>query len=189
MKFKTAVILIIVFAMGAVLSAQQSRSLFADRRAQNVGDIVTILVMEASQAQSQANTKTEKKNDQGVMAFGGAGNQVYSPNYGLRGNVNNNFSGNARVERSGQVTTRITANIVETLPGGNLVIQGSRSLTLNGEKETTTITGVVRPEDISWSNTVYSYQMSDVTLGYDGKGVVKTGNRPGLITRLINWIF
>jgi len=173
---------------GSVL-AQHSNSMFADRRAHQVGDVVTILVVEYAAATSSAKTTSKKENDVGVLGTGGAQAQAYSPIYGLRGQVDNGFNGNAGVERKGQLRTKITATIAEIMPNGNFVIQGSRLMDVNGEKETTTITGTVRPEDISWQNTVQSTQVADVQISYQGKGVVNSGQKPGLIAKLFNWVF
>jgi flagellar L-ring protein precursor FlgH len=164
-------------------------SLFADRRAQQIGDIITILVVEYSAASSEASTKTSKESEHGFLATGGSKQQAYSPMYGFNGNLNNGFRGDAGVSREGRVRTKITANIAEVNAAGNFVVKGSRVVEVNGEKELTTITGVVRPEDISWSNTVYSYQIADAQISFKGKGVVNTGQRPGFLTKILNWIF
>lgn len=181
---------IILFGLSIPLFAQNmAASMFADRRAQQVGDIITILVVEYSQASSEASTTTQKDNDHGFLATGGSQAQAYSPMYGLRGNVSNGFRGDASVTRQGRVRTKITANITERNANGNFIIQGSRVVEVNGEKELTTITGTVRPQDISWHNTVYSYQVADVELSYKGKGVVNSGQKPGFLAKLLNWIF
>lgn len=171
------------------LSAQQGVSMFSDRKAGTIGDIVTILVMEYSAASSEAKTETSKSNDHGLYATGGMKISAYSPYFGARGNVKNGFKGDASVERSGRLQTKITATITEISPNGNLVLQGSRMMTVNGENEEAVITGVVRPEDISTHNTVYSFQVADAKITYKGKGVVRNGQRPGLIARFFNWIF
>lgn len=179
----------IVLMLSGSLWAQHANSMFADRRARQVGDVVTILVVEYAAATSSAKTTSKKENDVGLMGTGGPQAQAYSPIYGLRGQVDNGFNGNAGVERKGQLQTKITATISEMLPNGNFVIQGSRLMDVNGEKETTTITGTIRPEDVSWENTVFSTQVADVQISYQGKGVVNSGQKPGMIAKLFNWIF
>lgn len=181
-----------IFLVGVVSLARGQAtggSLFADHRARNVGDVVTILVVEYASASSEAQTSTQKENDHGFLATGGSQAQAYSPMYGIRGNVRNGFTGDASVSRQGRLRTKITANITEITPTGNFMIQGSRVVEVNGEKELTTITGVVRPQDLSWDNTVYSYQLADVEVSYKGKGVVNTGQKPGFLAKLLNWIF
>ncbi len=176
-------------AMGRTVEAQHTTSMFSDRKAHRVGDVITILVVEYSSATSEAKTSSKKENDVGFLGTGGPQAQAYSPIYGLRGQVNNGFNGNAGVQRKGQLRTKITATISEIMANGNFIIQGSRLMDLNGEKETTTITGTIRSEDISWQNTILSTQVADVQIVYQGKGVVNSGQKPGLIAKLFNWVF
>lgn len=179
----------IFVVQGPILAQSASYSMFSDRRARNVGDVITILVVEYSEASSEATTTTEKENDHGFKATGGSGSKASSPLYGISGDLNNRYEGNATVSRQGQLKTKITATVTEVLPNGDLQIQGSRLVEVNGEREMATITGLVRQEDISGSNTVYSYQLADAQISYKGKGVVSTGQRPGVVARVFNWIF
>ncbi|MCD6115736.1 flagellar basal body L-ring protein FlgH [bacterium] len=181
---------IISFLFAAIYPPiSEAQSLFADKKARAVGDILTVLVVESSTASSRAKTETNKVNDHGVLAKGGSGTLAYSPMYGINGRVNNKFAGDALVSRKGALRTTITVQIKEVKPNGNLVVEGKRALEVNGEKEMTTITGIVRPQDISGMNTIYSYQLADAQISYKGKGVVQTGQRPGILTRILNWIF
>jgi len=74
-------------------------------------------------------------------------------------------------------------------PNGDLVIEGTRVLGINNDKEMLILTGIVRPQDISPSNTVYSYQIADAQISYKGKGAASDGGKPGWIIRFLNWIF
>lgn len=190
MKRYTAKSMILFIGLVPGLIAQvPQKSMFSDHRARNVGDVITILVVEYATASSKAQTKSKKTNDHGLQAIGGPETQAYSPMYGLRGVLNNGFTGDAGVSRQGNLRTKITASISEITPNGTLILQGIREVEVNGEKEMTTITGTVRPQDISWENTVYSYQLADVKISYKGKGVVHTGQKPGFLAKFFNWIF
>lgn len=164
-------------------------SLFADRRARQIGDIVTVLIVEYSSATSQAGTSSEKESEHGVNATGGSGTQSYMPLYGLKGQFKNGFDNQAATTRKGSLKGKITAQITDITESGNLIIKGSREMMVNGEKEETVISGVIRPEDISGYNTVYSYNVSDLKLVYKGAGDVHKGQRPGLIDKIFRWIF
>ena len=72
---------------------------------------------------------------------------------------------------------------------GNLVIDGSKVVEINEEKEIIKITGIVRPEDIGTNNTIYSYKISDANITYSGKGVADRGRRPGIFARIFNVLF
>ena len=179
----------ILAGLFVVASYGQTPSLFSDFRARSVGDAVTVLIVEYSSASSEAKTSTQKDNDHGLTAFGGSAGNAYSPMYGIRGNVKNSFDGSASVSREGRLTAKISATISQIKPNGDLLITGSRTVEVNGEKEITTITGTVRPSDISLDNTVYSYQLADAQIAYQGKGVVNNGQKPGFIAKLMNFIF
>ena len=180
---------LMAFITFPVAAQSASYSMFADRRARNMGDIITILVVEYSAASSEASSMTEKTNDHGFTMYGGTGTQAFSPQNGLRGNVANRYDGSAAVTRKGQLRTKITATVTEIRSNGDLVLQGNRMVEVNGEKELATIIGVVRQEDVSGDNTVYSWQLADAQISYKGKGVVNTGNRPGLLAKILNWVF
>jgi flagellar L-ring protein FlgH len=83
----------------------------------------------------------------------------------------------------------ISARVVRVLDNGNLVIEGSKQVEINDEKEIIKLTGVVRPRDIRKDNVVYSSNVADAQITYAGRGVANTGNRPGLLARFLNWIF
>ena len=180
---------ILFIAAQSIFGQSAGYSMFSDKRARSVGDVITILVVEYAEASSEATTTTKKENDHGFLSTGGSGTQSSSPMYGIRGDLKNEYSGNAAVSRQGRLKTKITATVKEVMPNGDLTIQGNRMVEVNGEREMATITGLVRQEDISGSNTVYSYQLADAQISYKGKGVVSTGQRPGLIARLFNWVF
>jgi flagellar L-ring protein precursor FlgH len=75
------------------------------------------------------------------------------------------------------------------LDNGNLVIDGSKVVEINEEKEIIKISGIVRPQDIESNNIIYSYNVANAQITYSGKGAASTGQRPGLLARILNWIF
>lgn len=164
-------------------------SLFSDHKARSVGDVITILVVEESVAASKANTTTDKSTDLNLEARGGGSADLFKPLFGMRGGLDNSFSGEGKTERKGTLKARISATVVSVRSNGDLEIQGSREVVVNGEREMTTITGVVRPADVSTLNTVYSYNVAEAKISYVGKGDINNGQRPGLIARFFNWIF
>lgn len=74
------------------------------------------------------------------------------------------------------------------LPGGDMVIEGTKTMEINEDTEVITLSGVVRPEDIGSGNTIYSYQIANAKFTYKGRGSVSQAHRPGILMRLINWI-
>jgi len=184
-------IIILMIPLPKLCQAQQAyaSSLFTDHRARQVGDIVTILIVEYSSAQSEANSKSSKTSDHGFSSTGGAKSLAYMPLYGLKGQFKNGFDNGAATSRKGSLTGKITATITKVNENGNLVLSGLREVTVNGEKEKIEISGSVRPEDIKSDNTVYSYNVADAKILYQGKGLVDKGQKPGLLDKLLGWIF
>jgi len=75
------------------------------------------------------------------------------------------------------------------LANGDLVITGLRTIIVNGEEQKITLSGIVRPADILANNSVYSYNIADARIAFEGNGVVSSAQGPGWITKLLHWIF
>jgi flagellar L-ring protein precursor FlgH len=163
--------------------------LYTAHRAVQVDDILTVLIVEQATAGSQSGTSTSKENDIGATGMGGTGALKFLPNLGVSASNKITYDGTGSTTRQGQVTGKVSARVVRVLDNGNLVVDGSKVLEINNEREVIKIAGTVRPMDIQSDNTVYSYNIADAQITYSGKGTATTGQRPGLIARLFNWIF
>jgi flagellar L-ring protein precursor FlgH len=83
----------------------------------------------------------------------------------------------------------MTVEVVAVRNNGDLAISGSRVISINTEDETMTLSGVVRPADVAPDNTVESSAIGNAKIEYTGKGPAANGSKPGLVTRVLNWIF
>lgn len=166
------------------------RPMFADKRAMAVGDILTIMVQENSTTSKDASTKSSKKSavDVGISKF------LYGPEAsglltkggqypGLKFNSSTDFDGSGQVGSSERIVARIAVRVVDTLPNRHLVIEGSRQTSFSGESQDVILRGVVRPEDITANNLVYSYNVADVTIKFVSRGAVTSGQKKGWFTR------
>ena len=179
----------LLFVAGQLASgATPAPSLFADRRAQKVGDIVTVEIIESATAQASARTALTSENKNKVDG-GGSGALDFIPLFGLDANQKSEQKGDGRTTRQGALRATLTAEVIEVLPNGNLKIEGQRVVNINGEKQLTVLTGVVRPEDISPENTVPSYLIAEAKISYHGKGMVQDAQAPGFFSRFVHWIF
>ncbi|MDR3013431.1 MAG: flagellar basal body L-ring protein FlgH [Chitinispirillales bacterium] len=180
---KTAVVTAIfcTTAFGA-----QLHSLFSDHRAMRVGDILTIIIDESAKAGSESRTNTSKDSEFGVRA-GALPFTNSQPNFGASNAAS--FDGKGATSRSGSLRATVTARVIEVLEGGNLVIEGSKVVEINQEREIIKISGIVRPQDIQKNNVIFSSSLADAEITYSGNGVVNTASRPGFFTRLVNWLF
>jgi len=171
-------------------SLWQDRSdFFRNRKAAEVGDVVTILIEEQALAGSQARTKTEAASAQSLSGEDGKGFLNFIDLFSGGVNTDDTFEGKGETSRSGNLSARMSASIVEVLPNGNLRVEGSREVVINQEKQRLTLTGVVRPEDVKANNTVMSTYLADARITYDGKGPVHGAQRRGLITRILSFFF
>ncbi len=174
-------------AGGKKFSDNISRSLFSDRRAYQIGDVVTVLIVEYSMGEHEAGTETESDNQLSLFAAGSG--DLSDTNMGADARWKNKFDGIGGTKRKGILEGTLTARIVEITEAGNLVIEGERAITVNGEKQISRLRGMVRPEDISGQNTIYSHRIADAEITYTGKGDVNSAQKPGFFTKIINWIF
>ncbi|MGQ9738447.1 MAG: flagellar basal body L-ring protein FlgH [Armatimonadota bacterium] len=163
-----------------------SRSPYADRKAVKEGDVLTVLIYESTTASSRADTKTSKSDSASTKP--GVGPLLsLLPEWSLSGKTNSQASGSTT--RSGTLVGKISVVVKEVLPNGNLKVEGSRTVGVNGEKEKIVLTGIVRPEDVSAENTVPSTAIAQAEIHYEGKGPVGSKQREGLLTKLLKWLF
>lgn len=154
------------------------------------GDIITIVISEESNAQSKATTQTQKdstteiKSSPQIPFFKNVMNQFIGKN-----ELKNEFDGQGTTTRSGKLTGTVTATILEVMPNGNLLLEGTRSIRVNRETQIMRVRGVARPRDVDSGNSVNSRFLADAQIKFDGNGSVGRVNRPGLITQFINVIF
>jgi flagellar L-ring protein precursor FlgH len=171
-------------ASGAGLAAEPPRSLFTDLRPVGVDDVVTILIQENAIGVGDAETNTDKKVD--VQGTAGTGFLDLVKPWGAGGTAK--FEGTGTTSRNGRLVARLSARVVDVRANGNLALEGKKVVKLNQDEQVITVTGVVRPQDIGPNNTVFSSAIADARIEYSGKGAVTTGQRPGVVARVLNWI-
>lgn len=158
------------------------RGLAADRRAYRVGDVLTVYVLEATRAKSQA--ATDASSDLDLRAGLVSPSTDFDARMGLGGG---NRAG-AQTTRVGELRTQISAQVVAVTIDGGLQIEGLQTLKVNGEQQQIRIRGLVRPEDIAADNTVLSHRIANADLELVGVGVVSSSQRQSLIYRLFKWL-
>ena len=181
----------------ATLSAQslwkadQPTSMFADRRARSVGDIITIVVQENNSATKQNNTKTARKSsaDLSIASF------LYGPSASglltqggkypaMKFSGAKDFDGGGSINNSETINTRIAVRVIEVLPNNNLVLEGRRETAFSGESQEAILRGTVRIDDVSTANTVLSYNLADATIKFVSKGGVTDSQKRGWFGRV-----
>ena len=200
-KNKISVVLLICLGLSCLPSSQvtaaslwlNGNDLYSSQgaaRNYQPGDIITIKISESTSAQSKATTKTEKESKTEVTAqpripiFKKVMNKIVGEQ-----KINNEFDGEGTTTRSGSLDGTITATVLEILPNGNLLIEGSRNIAVNKENQIMRVRGVARPKDIDAKNTIDSKLLADAQIKFDGKGTVSRANRHGFMTRIFDSVF
>ncbi len=168
-------------------------TLFADRKARTIGDIVTIKIIESSAATNKASTATDRSSSlsASIDGFFNAEKRYppdqpfFNPFSEVAGGVESEFQGNGTTKRSGDLNAYITALVTQVLPNGNLVVTGSREVLINNENQIIQLTGVVRPRDISADNQVLSTYVADARIAYSGTGIVNDRQKPGWLSSIV----
>lgn len=167
-------------------------NMYSDRKARAVGDIVTILISESSTATRTGKTSNTKSASANMSASTGIFSQLFRLfHFDQSASAKNadSVATNGTVSNTNVVTAKMTAQVVEVKPNGNLVISGSQTVAQGGEEQKITVNGVVRTEDISGDNTVYSYNVANAQIHIDGKGPIAAKQKQGIITQLLNFFF
>ncbi|PKL92554.1 MAG: hypothetical protein CVV21_02000 [Candidatus Goldiibacteriota bacterium HGW-Goldbacteria-1] len=167
-------------------------SMYTDHKAYRVGDIVTVLVVESTQAVQSASLKTNKK--AGLEAGMGMSNWANGvstsfpnvPSWGM--GAEEYQDGGGKTQRSGSLLASISARVEKVLSNGNLYIKGTKVIQINDDKQNLIIKGVIRPEDIASNNTIYSTNVADAMIEYEGNGPIGEKTSPGILTRFFDWI-
>jgi flagellar L-ring protein FlgH len=169
--------------------AAEVPNLFSDQSALRVDDILTILIVESAKAGTESKTNTGKTQSFGVESNGGTGALRFLPKFGGSGSADIGYDGKGATSRTGSLNATIAVRVTKVLDNGNLVIEGTKVVEVNDEKGLIKVTGIVRPRDIQPNNFIYSSSIADAQITYSGKGAVNDGHRPGILARIINWIF
>lgn len=162
-------------------------SMYSDCIARNVGDQVTVLIIENSLASASARTNTKGEYDAELSA-GGTGALDFIPLLSGSGSSKSEHKGTGTTTRQGSLRASVVA-VVEVLPNGDLRIEGEKSVVINGERQLTILSGTVRQSDITPANTITSDLIGDAEISYKGKGVLANTERPGIFARIFDWIF
>lgn len=164
-------------------------SLYTDKKGKGVGDVVTILILEAAEASNDTRTQTDEESSAGVNVQAGTGIARFLPSAGAGFNTDVEYDGKGKTSRNGELKATITAHIVQVMDNGNLLVEGSKLVTINDEQEVIEVSGVIRPDDIAQDNTVLSSKLAEAVIRYSGNGEQANAQKQGIFTRFFHWLF
>ena len=159
-----------------------------DLRASQVDDIITIVVTESASAVASGVTNTSRKSTAKNTITSLAGALAADSPLGNLANLANTqqIQGTGQTSRNMSISTTLTARVVDVTPNGNLVVEGLKDISVNSEKQTIHVRGLVRPADLSTANAVPSTRVADLQVQVNGKGVVGDAiKRPFFLYRLL----
>lgn len=173
------------YAPESLWTEVRTTSLFSDLKAYRVGDLVTVVVSESVISSLSGGSKLSKSargaGEHGLGMLSLLGNYRYGEA--------DNFSSSGSFSHNDQLAATVTAVVEEVTEAGALRVRGERQLNLNGEERKLSLSGLVRPQDIGPSNTVASSALAEAIIKLDGKGSIAKKRKPGILSRLFDWLF
>lgn len=171
---------------GSIYQAGFEVRLFEDIRARRIGDILTINLVEKTDANKESDTSITKGTSTSIAAPTVLGNvdpsfKGFNLNSAL--SSSNDFTGESESTQKNSLSGSITVSVVDVLPNGYLRIRGEKRVRLNQGNEYIRVSGIIRPTDINPDNSVESTKIADATIMYTGEGAVADANKIGWIAR------
>lgn len=182
------------------LWSSSNTSMFADHKAQNVGDIVTVLISEQSSASKEATTSTGRTSSMSASIptlFGLEQSDAITddtdldPTNLVAAEFDNSFEGDGSTTRRGELIASLTTQVIDRYPNGNYKIRGGKEVMVNNEVQIIYLTGIIRPVDITAANTIDSNKILNARISYTGNGAISDKQQPGWLMRTLDnvWPF
>lgn len=175
-----------------------ARTFFNDQRASRVGDILTVKISISDKAELQNSTQRSRSGSSessisNLLGFESKLGSLPLPNAAtteplFSGEGSTSSQGQGAVNREEKIELTVAAIVVQILPNGNLVIDGSQEVKINHELRELRVTGIIRPEDISSDNQIRHSQIAEARISYGGRGTISTVQRPGIGQRVVDAI-
>ena len=179
--------------------SRNAKPIYSDDKANQIGDILTIIISEDHTVDTKVKTTLSKDTDRELSIDGNlnridAGSVINkilpnTPSIGIDMSSGKSVDGKAEYKDERIITDKITVIVEDVHPNGNLVVMGSISRDVGGDKQTVQASGIVRPRDITFTNTVNSEQVANFQLVMINKGVSQDYNRPGWFAKILDAIW
>ncbi len=167
--------------------------LYADDSARKIGDVLTIVVSEDSKVDNKAKRDLKKESSRsasfdGSVGFTTPGHNILPrvPGFTMDAESDSELKGKADYKDERSFVDRITVMVEDVLPNGNLVVIGTRHRDIAGDKQVIQASGIVRPSDIAYDNTIKSEQVANFRILTKNSGVSEPYSRQGWLARLFD---
>jgi len=182
---------ILLIAMSSFLLGQMEdfsvTSIYSDIKAHNVGDLITVHIIESSNASRESKVNSSSSTDMSMDGSVAGTLTDYLPLFGAASKISNILDGSEGTEQKDQLTGRISVTIMEETENGMFFIKGKRKLEVNGEMNTIQLEGYVRERDISTDNTVFSYNIANAEIIYRKGGTLENVVNPSKVQKWLTW--
>ena len=175
-------------ANGAIFQADDGYApLTSGARAARVGDMLTIVLAERTQASKSNAAKTDRSGDISLTPPATGPLDLFKPT-DIAASGSNSFDGKGEATQSNQLNGEISVTVAEVYPNGTMLVRGEKMLTLNRGDENIRISGIVRDADITADNRVSSTRVANARITYAGKGEIARASKQGWLQRFFTMI-
>jgi flagellar L-ring protein precursor FlgH len=174
---------------GSIYQSGREVALFENPIAHHVGDIVTIVLNESTQAQKSSSTNTNKATSVALPGMTLLGKALTVHGVPITSNSiadTTKFAGEGDSAQSNSLQGYVTVTVQKVLPNGNLYVKGQKWIGINQGQEYVTMSGVIRPIDLASDNSIPSSQVANAKISYGGKGALADANAQGWLSRFFN---
>lgn len=178
-----------VVPTGSLFRTNYVNNIYSDSKAHRVGDIISVILSENTQAQKNAKTELKKSADttmNPIVGLGGVNATFKGDSIQFGIDQDSNFKGDSKANQSNSLNGNISVHVLRVLPNGNLMIRGEKWLTLNNGDEYIRLTGIIRPQDITSANTIISSKVANARIQYSGTGSFSDVQEQGWLTKFFN---
>jgi len=178
-----------IMPTGSLFKENYVNNIYSDSKAHRVGDIISVELSENTQAQKNAKTELTKDNTASLgslIGLGGAPITFKGDSLEFGYSQNSDFSGDSTSDQSNSLTGNISVHVLRVLPNGNLMIRGEKWMSLNNGDEYIRLTGVIRAQDISSSNTITSTKVANARIQYAGTGAFADVQDQGWLSKFFS---
>ena len=189
---KFSAISILILALSSSVSAQSlwddNANWYGDSRPGKVGDIITVLVNERTDAKDEATMEVTKSSTNNINE-GQDGTGILKFIRGLTFSSKNSSNGEGSTERKHHATATLACLVTEVLPNGNLVIEGTRDIRTSEEILQFQLFGVIRPQDVTAENQIDSSLIANAEIAVKGRGIISRTQKVGIVTQILQTVF
>jgi len=178
-----------VVPTGSLFNTHLMNNIYSDSKARRVGDIISVILNESTQANKSSKTELKKENTttlKPIIGFGGKTVNFQGNSIGLGADQKSNFIGDSAADQGNSLTGNISVNVLKVLSNGNLIIRGEKWMTLNNGDEYIRLTGIIRSLDISANNTITSDKIANARIQYAGTGSFAEVQEQGWLSKFFN---